>query len=320
MKLALINDNKVEASKGAKGLCPNCGSELIAKCGEVKINHWAHKGSRNCDVWWENETEWHRTWKNTFPLEWQEVIQCDKKGEKHIADVKTQEGYELEFQHSYLNPEERRSRNVFYQKLVWVVDGTRRKRDKIQFQRAIEQSTVETMDATRRKTDLIQFKSPRDDAVDINLPSMEIRRLDFPEECRLLKEWHDGDALVFFDFQDTKEMEESALWLLFPKLATDEVYVMPFSRQEFIKAHNQDTFDEIVSNTITPKHEDIKRTLHDLIQEEQKRKESHPTNKNSWMHPDLYNLYSKLIEQKPPNTYPQTDLGMYNNRRRRKRL
>jgi len=39
MKYALINGKKTEATKGAKGLCPCCGSELIAKCGEVKITH-----------------------------------------------------------------------------------------------------------------------------------------------------------------------------------------------------------------------------------------------------------------------------------------
>ena len=43
MKFALINNCRAEAAKGAKGICPSCGSELIAKCGEVKINHWAHK-------------------------------------------------------------------------------------------------------------------------------------------------------------------------------------------------------------------------------------------------------------------------------------
>ena len=66
-----------------------------------------------------------------FPVDWQEVIHFDGSGEKHIADVKTQTGYVLEFQHSYLDPEERRSRNVFYSKLVWIVDGTRRETDKL---------------------------------------------------------------------------------------------------------------------------------------------------------------------------------------------
>lgn len=227
MKFALINGNKVEATKGAKGLCSSCGSELIAKCGEVKVNHWAHKGNRNCDPWWENETDWHRSWKDKFPIDWQEVVQFDESGEKHIADVKTQSGYVLEFQHSYLNPEERRSRNAFYLKLVWVVDGTRRKTDKPQFQKAIEESTI-------------VWKEPL------------IRRVHFPEEYRLLKEWHDSNALVFFDFQEANETKQSKLWFLFPKTSTNEAYLSIFSREDFVELHNNNKFDEIVSNTILP--------------------------------------------------------------------
>ena len=132
MRFAFFKDERIEATKGAKGVCPCCGSELIAKCGEVYAHHWAHK--KKCDDhWWENETEWHRNWKNQFPKEWQEVIHRDESGEKHIADVKTSEGWAIEFQHSYLKPEERRSRNNFYNKLIWVVDGTRRKTDAKQF-------------------------------------------------------------------------------------------------------------------------------------------------------------------------------------------
>lgn len=137
MKFALVNGEKVEATKGAKGVCSSCGSELIAKCGEVKVNHWAHKGNRNCDPWWENETEWHRSWKNNFPKEWQEVVHFDEtSGEKHIADVKTAEEWVLEFQFSLIKPDERRSRNKFYGNLAWVVNGVRRKRDIHQLEKA----------------------------------------------------------------------------------------------------------------------------------------------------------------------------------------
>lgn len=47
----------------------------------------------------------------------------EESGEKHIADVKTDSGWVLEFQHSNINPKERLSRNSFYPKLVWVVDA-----------------------------------------------------------------------------------------------------------------------------------------------------------------------------------------------------
>ena len=61
---------------------------MIANCGNVKIHHWAHKNKQHCDHWWENETKWHRDWKNNFPLEWQEVINISKGDEKNIFKVK----------------------------------------------------------------------------------------------------------------------------------------------------------------------------------------------------------------------------------------
>ncbi len=50
MKFAFFNDERIEATKGAKGICPSCGSELIAKCGEIVIHHWSHK--KKCDDYW----------------------------------------------------------------------------------------------------------------------------------------------------------------------------------------------------------------------------------------------------------------------------
>ncbi len=122
MKFAIVNGDKTEALKGVKGICPNCGSELIAKCGELKMNHWSHKGIRTCDSWWEPETEWHRSWKNHFPNEWQENIRFDElKNEKHIADILPIDNLVIEFQHSHIEPQERISREKFYKNMVWVV-------------------------------------------------------------------------------------------------------------------------------------------------------------------------------------------------------
>ncbi len=78
----------------------------------------------SCDHWWESETEWHRKWKSRFPAEWQEVVQIDPTtGEKHIADVKTETGLVIEFQHSRITPDELQSRERFYENMIWVVDG-----------------------------------------------------------------------------------------------------------------------------------------------------------------------------------------------------
>jgi competence protein CoiA len=125
VKFAVVDGERQEAQPGLSGECPGCGNAMIAKCGPLRVRHWAHQGIRTCDHWWESETEWHRTWKNNFPKGWQEIIRTSEHGEKHIADVKTERGVVLEFQHSFVSREERESREAFYQNMVWVVDGRR---------------------------------------------------------------------------------------------------------------------------------------------------------------------------------------------------
>lgn len=233
MKYALINGEKTEAAKGAKGLCRYCGSEVIAKCGEIRIDHWAHKGKRRCDPWWENETEWHRSWKDKFPKDWQEVRHTAEDGEVHIADVKTESGWIIEFQHSFLKPEERQKRNAFYRKIVWVVDGL------------------------RRSTDIKQFQKMLDDAGLVSKTPL-ILKVRFPEDYRLLKEWHDRSALVFFDFQEVQASEQIPLWFLFLKVENSGTYIGHFSRTEFIKLlSNNNEFSEFLKNIIKPIHETL---------------------------------------------------------------
>ena len=131
MLTALINGNRSRPIPGAVGQCPFCASEMISRCGEVRVHHWAHKTKIDCDPWWEPETDWHRNWKNEFPLRWQEHVFTDQNtGEKHIADVYTLARLTLEIQHSRLDPSERRAREDFYKNMLWVVDGSRLKGDR----------------------------------------------------------------------------------------------------------------------------------------------------------------------------------------------
>ena len=253
MKYAIVEEKKTEAFKGGKGICPSCSAEMIAHCGEIKVHHWKHKGKRNCDIWWENETEWHRQWKNHFPKEWQEVVHFDKKGEKHIADVKTQTDWVLEFQHSYINPDERNSRNSFYSKLVWVIDGLRRTTDINQFEKILKESS----------------KAP--------VGGINIRKVHFPEESRLLREWMTCNVPVFFDFG---KQAKNNLWFLLPLNIQNEAYLLPFSQKEFIKIHNNEGFDELVDKlipkirNIITEHKRIKsnRSLNPLINRSKRRK------------------------------------------------
>jgi hypothetical protein len=137
MKFALVNNIKSEAVKGVIGLCPSCNSELIAKCGNKMLHHWSHKRVSNCDPWWENEGEWHRNWKNHYPIDWQERLFIDAiTNEKHIADVITSNQLVIEFQNSPISQEERNSREKFYKNMVWVVNGSNRKRDYKRFLKA----------------------------------------------------------------------------------------------------------------------------------------------------------------------------------------
>src|SRR5665213_600954 len=137
MNIAIINGQRTAAFSGGKAACPFCDAPVIAKCGSQRVHHWAHKGSKSCSLGKENETEWHRSWKNKFPTEFQEFIQYDPSGEKHIADVRTNHGLVIEFQHSRLDPQERVAREHFYKNMVWVVDGTRLKKDYSRFQKGI---------------------------------------------------------------------------------------------------------------------------------------------------------------------------------------
>lgn len=224
MKYALIKEQRTEAQPNLSGYCLSCGHLMVAKCGEIKIWHWAHRGRRTCDSWWENETEWHRAWKQMFPTDWQEIVH-PAENENHIADVKTDKGWVLEFQHSHLKSEERRARDNFYPKLAWVVNGNRRKRDKLKFFNALKE------------------------VVSVSSPSL-VRRafILLPNECALIRDWANSPGPVFLDFGD-----ELALWCLLPKDSAERVYVVEFSRAGFIALHRGDStqidhFAELLKN------------------------------------------------------------------------
>jgi hypothetical protein len=138
--------------------------------------------------------------------------------------VKTDHGWVIEFQHSYIKPDERRSRDSFYQKLVWVVDGVRRKRDRAQL-----------LDAWNR-------------GVPVGIANSPVRRV-FPDQCAPLREWAGSSHRpVFFDFGETE-----VLWALTTS-ADGSAYVVRFSRANFIEIHRgaaaqtAGDFDQFVKN------------------------------------------------------------------------
>lgn len=97
MKFALVDGTRLEAQPKLSAKCPICSDPMVSKCGKVRIWHWAHQGTLPCDPWWENETEWHRNWKGQFPINWQEFVYRAENGEKHVADVRTDHGWVIEY-------------------------------------------------------------------------------------------------------------------------------------------------------------------------------------------------------------------------------
>ncbi len=218
MKYSSVNGERQEAQPNLSGRCQYCDSPTTAKCGDMRIWHWAHRG--RCDPWKEGETEWHRAWKGQFPEEFQEVIQYAEDGEKHIADVKIDQGYVIEFQYSPIKSEERKAREDFYGNMVWIVSGTRRLKDKDAFK------------------DVWTSATPLDGR-------MNLRRLQRPVgKNALLRDWGDSKMPVFFDFG------EELLWGILPKTLGERLHICSIERDKLIAclhpAREENGFDALL--------------------------------------------------------------------------
>jgi len=223
MRFALVNNIRTEATPEQKGLCQECGENVTAKCGKQRVWHWSHKTKRNCDNRWETEGEWHRNWKNQFSHEWQEIIRYDEKtGEKHIADVRTTHGLVIEFQHSSIDPQEQDKREGFHKDMVWIVDGTRLKKD---YPRFLE----------RRG-----WRSPWQQV------ETGLFLVSNPQQCFPVS-WHQRNVPIFFDFLgfpivDPSNMEREHLWCLLPGRPEEgKAIVVATARKDFITASTNGT-------------------------------------------------------------------------------
>jgi hypothetical protein len=214
MHYAIVDNKLVEAKPGLIGLCPGCSQPVTAKCGTQRIHHWAHGNNKTCDSWWESETEWHRSWKNNFPAEWQEIFLPDElTGEKHIADVCTDQGLVIEFQHSHIDPEQRTTREKFYKTMIWVVDGMRLKGDYNRFLKS--KDFFQTI-----KKGIFKFN--------------------YPEEC-FPTEWIGSSVAVIFDFRkneskDNHEDIRNHLYCLFPMNLGSSSICAEIPRKAFLSA------------------------------------------------------------------------------------
>ena len=120
MQFALLGGARVAPEKGLEGaVCPFCRQPVIARCGEERVKHWAHKSVIDCDPWLEPETEWHRRWKNHFG-DMQEQMH-ENGGTRHVADVKTTDGTIVEFRHNAISREGCATREAFFGKTMFLL-------------------------------------------------------------------------------------------------------------------------------------------------------------------------------------------------------
>ena len=88
----------------------------MAKCGPLVAWHWAHE-TKDCDPWYEPESEWHLQWKGRFPPDWQEVSVGG-----HRADVRTPT-LVVELQASAISAEDISAREAHYGNMIWLLRG-----------------------------------------------------------------------------------------------------------------------------------------------------------------------------------------------------
>ncbi|SFS31224.1 Competence protein CoiA-like family protein [Succinivibrio dextrinosolvens] len=206
LHFARTKDGKrIEPQKGVEAFCPACGSPLIAKLGERRAHHWAHK-TLCTDTWLSPETAWHVNWKNNFPKEWQEVRCVDEEtGEIHIADVKTESGIVLEFQHSPIKESEIQAREAFYKDMFWIVDL-----HNISYRKVLEKNKIQG------KKD------------DIGWRIFNHREL-FPNV------WLNRRAIVCFDYMGEKfDKKYDVILCLIPSGYEDKEYIVILDRNTFI--------------------------------------------------------------------------------------
>lgn len=105
--------------KRERAICPQCGGELIAKCGSQKVWHWAHT-VLDCDRWTEPESSWHKSWKEIVPRINREVTIG-----AHRADIRLDSGLIIELQNSSISSDEIQERERFYGDMIWIFNATK---------------------------------------------------------------------------------------------------------------------------------------------------------------------------------------------------
>ena len=120
----LYDSLRQRATPKATSTCPCCRTALIAKCGSVKIHHWAHESLIDCDEWYEGISDWHLSYQGYVKEDCREVVVGD-----HRADIKLSSGKVIELQHSPITPEVVAERELHYGHMIWIFDAEKWKKN-----------------------------------------------------------------------------------------------------------------------------------------------------------------------------------------------
>ena len=222
MKFGLINGQRIVAKPGIRGVvCPKCRTELVAKCGEIRVHHWAHKNKLQCDDWIEDDNDWRSDWLKAFPEDWQEpLIECN--GESHFADIRTPSNTIILLHQLHLTSETIRLREDFYQTPVWVVNSGRYKNEVTRFLRSFEKTWISGTGQSIGNTDVKKISEFNVDKV-------------------FRKEWLTSQFPVFFDYTTTNGDKEHGygcmldyVWCLMPYSVQGFRILFKYSKNELI--------------------------------------------------------------------------------------
>lgn len=112
-------------------VCPECNQSVIARIGDVKVHHWAHKSGDGDHRGLNSDatvpmTPWHRNWEEKWPRVEREVPIWRNDRVVRRADVCTDSTI-IEFQHSGLKREDFAARTATLLEtgrlVVWVFDA-----------------------------------------------------------------------------------------------------------------------------------------------------------------------------------------------------
>ena len=122
MLIAVNEGTSVRPTRtGERASCPVCDGEVVSRCGEINVWHWAHRAATGCDPWLEAESEWHAEWKSLVPETWIEVI-IEKDAQRRSADIRLPNGRVVKLQSAPLSPQQIRAYESFFGNMLWIFD------------------------------------------------------------------------------------------------------------------------------------------------------------------------------------------------------